>query len=52
MKTASPTVFVNAGEVVNYEFTISNVGNVTIDNVVLDDPRIPYNRVSRHDVAW
>ncbi|MEN2280515.1 gliding motility-associated C-terminal domain-containing protein [Algoriphagus sp. SE2] len=43
-KTANPTVFVNAGEVVTYTFELTNTGNVTLSNIVLDDPRISFNQ--------
>ncbi|NVK50536.1 MAG: DUF11 domain-containing protein, partial [Cyclobacteriaceae bacterium] len=43
-KTANPTVFVNQGEVVTYTFVLTNTGNVTLSNIVLDDPRINFNQ--------
>ncbi|WP_035456984.1 DUF7507 domain-containing protein, partial [Algoriphagus terrigena] len=36
-KTASPKVYERAGQVINYNLTVTNVGNLTIDNVVITD---------------
>ncbi|MDN3205969.1 DUF7507 domain-containing protein, partial [Algoriphagus sediminis] len=43
-KTASPTVVVNAGEVVTFTFEVTNVGNVTVENVEIDDPLISFTQ--------
>ncbi len=40
-KSALRTSFDTAGDILAYEITVSNIGNVTISNVVVDDPLIP-----------
>ncbi|WP_340114992.1 DUF7507 domain-containing protein [Maribellus mangrovi] len=41
-KTVDSTVFFLAGDTAEYKFEIENTGNVTLTNIQLDDPRIPY----------
>ncbi|SFU15003.1 conserved repeat domain-containing protein, partial [Algoriphagus locisalis] len=36
-KTASPKIYERAGQVINYTLTVTNVGNLTIGNVVITD---------------
>ncbi|WPR73990.1 gliding motility-associated C-terminal domain-containing protein [Algoriphagus sp. NG3] len=36
-KTASPKIYENPGEVITYTLTVTNVGNLTIDNVIITD---------------
>ncbi|WP_162142723.1 DUF7507 domain-containing protein, partial [Algoriphagus marincola] len=43
-KTVSQTTFKAAGEVVTYTFVVTNIGNVTLTGVVLDDPRVSFNQ--------
>jgi len=43
-KIASPTVVINAGEVVTFTFEVTNVGNVTVENVEIDDPLISFTQ--------
>ncbi|WP_082005795.1 DUF7507 domain-containing protein [Halocynthiibacter namhaensis] len=40
-KTASSASFAAAGEVITYDFTVTNMGNTTLSNVAVTDPRIP-----------
>ena len=40
-KSALTSNFSAVGEVVDYEITVRNIGNVTISNIVVDDPLIP-----------
>ena len=44
IKTANPTAVVNAGETVTFTFEVTNVGNVTIEDVVIDDPLVNFNQ--------
>ncbi|MEY4371278.1 MAG: hypothetical protein RL219_47, partial [Actinomycetota bacterium] len=39
-KTASPSKITNSGQRVTFTFTVTNVGNVTADNVQIVDPRL------------
>ncbi|WP_338226486.1 DUF7507 domain-containing protein, partial [Algoriphagus confluentis] len=39
-KTPSPRLFNSAGEVITYTFTVVNVGNQTLTDIVLSDPKI------------
>ncbi|KJF43258.1 DUF7507 domain-containing protein [Draconibacterium sediminis] len=41
-KSVDSTVFFFAGDVAEYKFEVNNTGNVTLTNIQLDDPRIPY----------
>jgi LPXTG-site transpeptidase (sortase) family protein len=36
-KSASPTIFSSDGELINYSYTVTNTGNVTLNNITLDD---------------
>lgn len=40
-KTALPTSFSTVAQVISYGFTITNIGNATLTNVVVTDPKIP-----------
>ncbi|WP_158531204.1 DUF7507 domain-containing protein, partial [Algoriphagus chordae] len=43
-KSADTKLVYNAGDVVTYTFEVENTGNVTLENVAFDDPRISYNQ--------
>lgn len=38
VKSADPMSYAQAGDVVNYAFTVENTGNVTLTGVMVDDP--------------
>ncbi|WP_297093144.1 T9SS type A sorting domain-containing protein [uncultured Draconibacterium sp.] len=42
-KSVDSTVFFLAGDIAEYKFEVNNTGNVTLTNIQLDDPRIPYS---------
>ncbi|WP_460318041.1 DUF7507 domain-containing protein, partial [Algoriphagus taiwanensis] len=44
-KSANPTVVVNTGEIVTFTFVVTNVGNITVEDVEIDDPLINFNQV-------
>jgi len=41
LKSALTSNFAAVGEVLDFEITVTNIGNVTISNIVVDDPLIP-----------
>ncbi|WP_198672940.1 DUF7507 domain-containing protein, partial [Algoriphagus litoralis] len=43
-KTALANTYTQVNEVIEYEFTITNIGTLTLDNVQLDDSRLAYSQ--------
>ena len=41
LKSALNSNFAAVGEILDFEITVTNIGNVTISNIVVDDPLIP-----------
>uniref|UniRef100_UPI00047AB329 DUF7507 domain-containing protein n=1 Tax=Algoriphagus vanfongensis TaxID=426371 RepID=UPI00047AB329 len=42
-KTASPKIYERAGQVITYTLTVTNVGNLTIDDVIITDELTGYS---------
>lgn len=40
-KSALSSTFTTVGEVLDYEIIVTNIGNVTVSNIAVDDPLIP-----------
>jgi uncharacterized repeat protein (TIGR01451 family) len=40
VKTSDATTFSSRGEQIPYRFTVTNTGNVTLDDIVVSDPRV------------
>ncbi|MBN7799217.1 DUF11 domain-containing protein [Algoriphagus aestuariicola] len=38
IKTATPKLYIQAGQVINYTLEVTNTGNLTLDNVTVTDP--------------
>ncbi|WP_232825793.1 DUF11 domain-containing protein, partial [Algoriphagus litoralis] len=44
IKTATPKLYIQAGQVINYTLEVTNTGNLTLDNVTVTDPLTNLNQ--------
>ncbi|XWL01970.1 SpaA isopeptide-forming pilin-related protein [Macrococcoides goetzii] len=49
-KTANPTEITAAGQTITYNFKVTNTGNTTLKDVVINDPMFPSNRIVTNTV--